>query len=117
MKTLLWRPQALRDAEEAASWYAEQGGLPLELGFIDELQAVLERLSRHPASGSARHASLFPELPGTLRFQVLDRFDLYLVYYLDLPGHIEIVRIWNAARGLAALLQGEQEPDQENDNV
>ena len=30
------------------------------------------------------------------------------VYYIDLPGHLEVIRVWHAARGLGALM-GEPE--------
>ena len=35
-----------------------------------------------------------------------------MVYYLDLPDRIEVIRVWHAARGLGALLN-EPEPASE----
>jgi toxin ParE1/3/4 len=40
-----------------------------------------------------------------LRFLSLKRFENHLVYYLDLPGHVDVIRVWHAARGLDALLE------------
>ncbi len=105
------RPTAQHDADQAAAYYAAQGGLPLELDFIDALETTLDHIARHPASGSLRHAALMPELPVPLRFHPLKRFDRFLVYYLDLPTHVEIIRIWDAARGLEALQQDNAPPD------
>lgn len=105
MKGIQWQPRATQDAKEAADWYATQGGLALELAFIAELEAVIDLIEQHPASGSARHAGLFPELPAPLRFHALRRFKQLLVYYLELPDRIEVVRVWHAAQGLGALLE------------
>lgn len=108
MKELRWRPAAVRDADAAARWYAAQGGQALELDFIDALQAAMDRIAAHPASGSTRHAMWFPELPEPLRFVVLDRFDRYLVYYLDLPDHVDVIRVWDAARDPRTLAVNER---------
>lgn len=105
MKRIHWQPLATQDAKEATDWYAAQGGLALALAFIAELEAVVDLIARHPASGSARHARLFPELSVPLRFQALKRFSRFLIYYLELPDHIEIVRVWHVAQGLDALLE------------
>lgn len=108
MKPVEWRPQARRDATEAAWWYAREGGLPLGEAFLDAVDATLDCIAGQPATGSLRHAHCAPGLPSPLRFLPLRRFDRYLVYYLDLPEHVEVVRIWHASRGLQALM-AEQE--------
>lgn len=103
MKPLRWRPAAVRDADAAARWYGAQGGVTLELDFIDALHATTELIAQHPASGSTRHAMWIPETPVPLRFMPLPRFDRYLVYYLDLPDHVDILRVWDASRDPQAL--------------
>lgn len=108
MKPLRLREQARSDADEAVAWYATQGGLTLELAFVDALQAAYDLIQRHPGIGSIRHAGYVDDLPAPLRFLTLKRFEYHLVYYIDLPDHIEIVRIWHATRGLEALM-GEPE--------
>lgn len=40
--------QARSDANEAATWYATQGGLALELVFAYALRAVYELIQQHP---------------------------------------------------------------------
>ncbi len=109
MKPLRLREQARRDADEAAAWYADRGGLALELAFADALEVAYDLIRRHPAIGATRHAGHVPGLPAPLRFVSLKRFEHHLVYYLDLPDHVEIVRLWHAARGLAALMENPSE--------
>lgn len=104
VKPVEWRPQARRDAAETAYWYARQGGLPLGEAFLAEVDAVLESIARHPAIGALRHAEQAPDLPSPLRFLPLKRFEQHLVYYIDLPEHVEVIRVWHAARGLQALM-------------
>lgn len=90
---------------DLAAWYAKAGGVALEVGFLDVLEAALELIASHPDSGSTRHAYLFPELPVPLRFHPLRRFERILIYYMAMPESVEIIRIRDAARGLGALLE------------
>lgn len=103
MKPVEWTPRAQRDSADAAFWYATQGGQPLGEAFLDEVEAAVRFIADFPAAGSAQHAAVFPDLPVPLRFHPLARFDRHLLYYLDLPDRILVIRIWHAARGLAAL--------------
>lgn len=98
MKPLHWRPLALEDVEHAADRYGDRGGSPLALSFIEALEAATDLIARHPGSGSTRHAALFQDLPAPLRFVPLRTFDRYLVYSLDLPDYVDIIRVWDAAR-------------------
>lgn len=104
VKPVEWRPQARRDTAETALWYARQGGLSLGDAFLAEVDATLTSISRHPAIGSTRHAAHAADLPSPLRFLTLKRFEHHLVYYMDMPTHIEVIRVWHAARGLEALM-------------
>ena len=92
---------------DLAAYCAKAGGVMLEVGFLDELEAAPALIAGCPDSGSARHADLFPELPVPLRFHPLRRFERILVYYYTaMPEGVEIIRIWDAAHGLDALLEG-----------
>ena len=82
-----------------------QGGLALELAFVDALQAAYDLIQRHPGIGSVGHAEHASNLPSPLRFLPLKRFEHHLVYYIELPTHIEVVRVWHASRGLEALME------------
>lgn len=102
--SLTWRRAAERDAAALARYYVDRGGTSLEVAFLDELEAAFNLIVAYPESGSTRHADLFPELPAPLRFHPLRRFERILVYYVMAPDHVEIIRVWNATRGLEALL-------------
>ena len=108
MKPVEWRAQARRDAAETAYWYARQGGLALGEAFLAEVDATLDAIARHPAIGSTRHAEHAADLPSPLRFLPLKRFEQHLVHYIDLPQHVEVIRVWHAARGLDALMESEE---------
>lgn len=110
MKQVQWRRQARDDASEAAAWYGANGGFEIEVAFIAAIEAGEALIAAHPASGSTRHAAVLPDLPAPLRFLRLERFERYLIYYLDLPEHVEVLRVWNAARGLDALNAEDVEP-------
>ncbi|MCU1051663.1 type II toxin-antitoxin system RelE/ParE family toxin [Stenotrophomonas geniculata] len=105
MKAIEWRPRAEADAADAALWFARQGGLALGQRFLEELEATLQRIALFPASGSTRHADLAAQLPAPLRFMRVPAFERYLVYYLDLPDRVDVMRVWCVDRGLDALMQ------------
>jgi toxin ParE1/3/4 len=111
VKPVEWRPQARRDAADAAWSFTQQAGLDLGLRFQEAVDESLARLSRFQASGSMRHAHVAPDLAAPLRFVIVPSFERYLVYYLDLPEAVLVVRIWNTARGLDALMTDLPEQD------
>lgn len=78
--------------------------------FLAQVESALESIARHPAIGSPRHAGHASDLPEPLRYLSLQRFKNHLVYYIDLPEHIEVVRIWHSARGLQALMIDDRDP-------
>jgi toxin ParE1/3/4 len=102
------RPLAPRDAEEAAAYYAGEGGLDLELRFIAALESAFEHIARHPASGSPRYAAL-ARLEG-LRFHPLKGFP-HLVFYLDAGETLDILRILHGERDIPAWLKIPAGPD------
>lgn len=104
MLPLVWRPAAWPDAADLSAHYGRQGGAMRTPGFPGELEATFDLVASYPESGATRDADLFPELPVPLRFHPLRRFKRMLVYYLALPDRVEVIRIWNAARGLEALV-------------
>lgn len=106
-KPLRQRPQAATDIAAIADHLFASATPDIALRFIDAVESAYELLSAHPASGSPRHAHVLPELPVPLRFQPVRHFERILIYYLDLPDGIEVIRVWDAARGLEALLEEE----------
>jgi len=104
VKPVDWTPRAKLDSAEVAYWYAQQGDVLLAESFLAELEAAVELISGFPQAGSMLHARVFPDLPTPLRFVRLKRFERYLLYYVDRPGRLDIVRVWDASRGLDALM-------------
>lgn len=104
VKPVEWRVQARRDVEDAATWYVGQGGITLGERFLSHVESTLAHLGEFPGTGSTRHDGIVPGLPAPLRFFPISRFERYLVYYLDRPRYVDVIRIWDASRGLEALL-------------
>lgn len=108
-KPVLQRPKAPADFVAIAD-FLHDASPAASLKFIDAVESAYALLSEHPASGSTRHALVLPELPVPLRFHAVQGFPRVLIYYLDLPDAVEVVRLWDAARGLDALLEDSGEP-------
>lgn len=104
-KPLRQRPQAVADIAAIADYLYVSATPDVALHFIDAVEAAYCLLSAHPTSGSPRHAHVLPELPVPLRFHPTKHFERILIYYLDLPDSVEVIRIWDAASGLEALLE------------
>lgn len=106
-KPLVLRPSADTDIDEIVLSLMTESP-PAATVFLDELEAAFERLSKFPNSGSMRHAALVPGLPVPLRYLAMSptRFPRLLIYYLNLEAHIDVIRVWDASRGLGALLEG-----------
>lgn len=101
MKQLYWHPQARHDADEAAAWYAEQGGLVLEIAFVEALQAATAQISRHPGIGSNRYADLLKTQ--ALRFWSLKKFP-HLLFYIERETQVDILRVLHAQRDIPAWM-------------
>ncbi|MBW2475631.1 MAG: type II toxin-antitoxin system RelE/ParE family toxin, partial [Deltaproteobacteria bacterium] len=56
VKPVVPRALAVRDVDEAISYYLEQGAANAALGFIDSVEKAYLHIGRHPASGSPRYA-------------------------------------------------------------
>ncbi|MGH8461786.1 MAG: type II toxin-antitoxin system RelE/ParE family toxin [Stenotrophobium sp.] len=72
--------------------------------FLDAVAFAFDLLGEQPSIGSSRHAGYFPDLPRPLRFHPLKEFERILIYYVDDADCVDVIRIWDAARGLEALL-------------
>ena len=88
MKTVLVRPAAAADIEEAFFWYESQRpGLGDE--FREELRAVLDRVSERP--------ELYQVLHRDTRRALLKRFP-YGLFYRVYPEAIVVVAVMDARR-------------------
>jgi len=101
-KAVLHRPRVDRDIDEIFA-YLSRESVKVAGRFLDDVEAAYLLLGEHPGIGSTRHAAFCPELPHLLRFHPLKRFPRIVIYYMDRPDAVEVIRIWDAARGLEAL--------------
>ncbi|CAB5657171.1 Plasmid stabilisation system protein [Delftia tsuruhatensis] len=101
-KAIIPREQANRDVDEALAYYLDQEAESAALGFIDALERAYTHLSRHPATGSLRHAHEL-HLPG-LRAWQLTRYP-YIVFYVEHPHHVDVWRVLHGQRDIPAWMQ------------
>lgn len=106
MKPAVWRDAAERDSAEAACWYATQGGLAPGERFLAAVEAGVDHVSRHPASGSPRHA--MPLRLEGLRVWQVDGFP-YLIFYIERDDHVDIWRVLQAQRDVPAWMDPAQD--------
>lgn len=102
MKPVVWTAPALRDAADAAHWYAGQGGLALGDRFLSEVEAALDYVGRHPKAGSTRYA--VPLQWVDLRVWPVKRFP-YLLFYVEHETHIDVGRVLHAQRDIPAWMR------------
>lgn len=96
------RASANRDVDAAIDYYLNEGGERAALGFIAALEGVYAHISRHPASGSARHGHDL-DLPG-LRSWPLRRYP-HLVFYIEQNDRIDVWRVLHAHRDIPAWMR------------
>ncbi len=102
LKPIIRRALAEQDALEAVQYYVEQDALQAALAFIDELEAAIRHIQRHPSSGSPRYAHSL-NLPG-LRFWSCKRFP-YLVFYFEQADCIDVWRVLHGKRDIPIWLR------------
>lgn len=102
MTALRVRPEADRDTDQAADYYAREANLDLGLRFLGAVEAAYARLLEHPHIGSTV-ASFHPRLSG-LRFWPVPGFESHLVFYVPSVDSVEIVRVLHGAQDLQQVL-------------
>jgi toxin ParE1/3/4 len=98
------RPSADADTDSIWDWLQAKSP-PAADKFLDAIEHVYALLGEHPAIGSTRHADLFPDMPVPVRFHPVRDFPRILIYYIDRPDIVEIIRVWDAAQGLQELIE------------
>ena len=102
LKPIIRRALAERDVQEAAQYYIDQLAPQAALDFVDEVEAALKHIQRHPATGSPRYTHSL-NIPG-LRFWRCKRFP-YLVFYVEQAECIDVWRVLHGKRDIPAWLQ------------
>jgi len=107
MKPVRVRPRA--DAEiDALADYIAQDNPPAALRFLDAVQKTFDLIGEQPGIGSRRYAHL--PLLGEVRVWPVADFEKHLVFYIERPGYIDVLRILHGARDIPAAL-GESSND------
>jgi toxin ParE1/3/4 len=94
------RPQADQDLDAALAFLLQENSSAAALQLLGEYEAALSRIAGRPAIGSPRYAHL---LPG-LRYWRLRKHS-YLVFYVELPDFIDVLRVLHAKRDIPAALR------------
>lgn len=102
-KPVVQRPRADEDIDYIFA-FLRGDSVQAAANFLDAVEAAYELLSEQPGIGSPRHSEFCPELPYPLRFLPINHFPRILIYYMNRPEAVEVIRVWDAARGLAALV-------------
>jgi toxin ParE1/3/4 len=101
MKPLVIQRRALRDMEQARTYY-EEHAVHMVINLVCELDAALLHLQRNPGTGSPRWG-LQLGLAG-LRVWRFDQFP-YLIFYFDHPRKIEVVRVLHQSKNIPQHLE------------
>ena len=93
-------PQAIRDVEDAAAWFADgPGGKSLARQFARAVAVAADRVSQRPLLGHRR----LELLPDPYRFYAVSGFDYLLVYNTARTG-APVARVLYMGRDLGQLL-------------
>jgi toxin ParE1/3/4 len=89
----------------ALAFYAASGGERLSVGFAEAFEAAARIIAEHPGIGAS---TLTPSggIAG-LRSRRMRRFP-YLIFYVEQPQQIDILRVLHAQRDLPKLLQNDE---------
>lgn len=96
-----FRAAAVRDVDEAVTYYRDAAGSQVALDFIDSLEEAIAQVCAYPLSGSLRFAFEL-EIPD-LRSWKLARFP-HLLFYVPDGDRIDIWRVLHARRDIPAYL-------------
>lgn len=96
MKPLSYRPAALEDLRAIALYIADDNP-ERALNFVNDLRAKAGQAAERPDSFTARD-DLVPGLRSA-------RLGRYLIFFLNLPDQVEVIRVLHGARDLTSLFE------------
>lgn len=102
-KAVVRLESAQADERDATAHYAREAGLDVALRFTEALRDVYRSIADRPGIGSPRYGDFLGI--ENLRSRTVKRFP-YLVFYVEREDHIDIWRILQAQRDIAAWLRG-----------
>lgn len=101
-RPVVLRHAAVLDIERAIEWYRREAGESIAIRFVDALETTLRRVARDAGAGSPRYAHEL-DLAG-LRTVAVRGFP-QLVFYVEMPSHVEVWRVLHGKRDVPAILQ------------
>lgn len=107
MKPVRVRPRADTEIDALADYIA-QDNPAAAFRFLDAVRKTFDLIGEQPGIGSRRYAHL-PMMEGLRVWPVAD-FEKHLVFYIERPGHIDVLRVLHGARDIPAAL-GESPDD------
>jgi len=96
------RPRAAADIDDAVSYYEQRASPAVAQRFVAELQAAFGLLVQNPDIGSLRFARLFPGKK--IRHWSMQHFP-FRIFYLILPGEVQVVAVEHFRRHLTGPLK------------
>ena len=93
---------ARRDLVDIFYHYARNGSVTTARRFLAETEATLHRLAGMPGLGTLYEPSE-PAYAG-LRYFLVSRFRMYVIFYRPIPDGIEVLRVLHGARDIAGIL-------------
>lgn len=101
------RIAARRDLVAIFDYYVDAATIRTARRFLVQAEATVQRLARMPSLGTL----VDPDHPTRpeLRCMRISRFRNYAVFYVPMPGGIDVVRVLHGARDLEAILDAEFE--------
>jgi toxin ParE1/3/4 len=104
MKPIRIRPRANTEIDALADFIACDS-IDAAMRFLDAVQKSFDLISDQPGMGTKRYAYL-PMLEGLRMLPVYD-FEKHLVFYIERPSYIDVLRFLHVSRDIpAALVDG-----------
>ncbi|MDI1241730.1 MAG: type II toxin-antitoxin system RelE/ParE family toxin [bacterium] len=104
-KLVVPRRQADEDVDRAADFYLREAGPDIALAFVHSVEHSYAQISRLSGTGSPRYAESL-EITG-LRFWKAKKFP-YLIFYVDIGSHIEILRVLHERMDVPAWIGNDE---------
>lgn len=107
MKPIRIRPCADTEIDALADYIACDSP-DAAMRFLDAVQKSFDLIGEQPGIGTQRYAHL-PMLEG-LRMLPVSDFEKHLVFYIERPSYIDILRVLHGSRDIpAALVEGSED--------
>ena len=107
MKPIRIRPRADTEIDELAGYIALDSP-DAAMRFLEAVQKSFELISEQPGIGTQRYAHL--SLLEDLRMLPVCDFEKHLVFYIERPGYIDVLRVLHGSRDIpVALVDGSED--------